>query len=246
MINYNDISLLDIMPDNLLEDSNVKAAAKAIDSELKKVANLCKETILIARIDELSEDVIDLLAWQWQAYPLTDIVLDLQTKRTLVKQSIKHHRTRGTPAAVSTYLNTVFKSGQVEEWFNYDGEPYHFKVNGMASETPDMDKLNEIVRVINIIKNARSWLDGISFERKINDVINIGTVVSSHKTIEISPAIPRGATLDTTQYISGMIDSHKTVEIRQAQPIHTSVNSSRYIGAIVNTHKTHLINEKET
>jgi len=59
------VSLLDILPGNLLEDAQVYAAAKSLDDELQRVTMACREVLHLPRLDELPEAVLDLLAWQW-------------------------------------------------------------------------------------------------------------------------------------------------------------------------------------
>jgi len=59
------IKLIDLVPPSIRDDQKVQAAAAAIDKELQAVTANISQTILIARIDELSEPVLDLLAWQF-------------------------------------------------------------------------------------------------------------------------------------------------------------------------------------
>ncbi|MFQ9474035.1 MAG: phage tail protein [Oscillospiraceae bacterium] len=33
----------------------------------------------------------------------------------------------GTPAAVNRIIETIFETGYIEEWYEYDGEPHHFR-----------------------------------------------------------------------------------------------------------------------
>ena len=58
-------SLLDILPQNLLADKQIYAAARALDDELQKITAATRDVLILPRIDELSEEVVDLLAWQW-------------------------------------------------------------------------------------------------------------------------------------------------------------------------------------
>lgn len=31
----------------------------------------------------------------------------------------------GTPAAVNRIIETIFETGYIEEWYEYDGDPHH-------------------------------------------------------------------------------------------------------------------------
>ena len=70
------------------------------------------------------------------------------------------HIRKGTPAAVEDLIAAVFGEGKVVEWFEYGGEPYHFKVvtNDYALAN---ERSEEFIKALNTVKNARSWLEKI-------------------------------------------------------------------------------------
>lgn len=119
--------LLNLLPPNLQNDPDMMAAANSVDKEFLDVVNSAKECILLPNIDNLPSNVVDVLAWQ-QHVDFYDVALDLDKKRELVKNSIRWHRKKGTPAAVEEVVSTFFKNSKVQEWFEYDGKPYFFKV----------------------------------------------------------------------------------------------------------------------
>jgi len=135
------LSLVDILPDNLLADEKIYASAKALDKELELVTEDCKQVMHLPRIDELPEPVVDLLAWQWHV-DFYEAGMDLPTKRRMVKQSIAWHRRKGTPSAVKDAVTTVFGEAHIFEWFNYGGEPYHFKID--LFDAPGITQKNTI------------------------------------------------------------------------------------------------------
>ena len=162
------VSLLDILPPNLLADEKINAAAQALDAELQKITEATKEALLLPRLDELPEAVIDLLAWQWHVDFYEPIGMDIETKRRLIKSSIAWHRIKGTPAAVEQVVSAAFDTSHVKEWFEYGGSPYHFKVV-TEDVTTDKSVLARMRRAINAAKNARSWLETIEFILHLQD-----------------------------------------------------------------------------
>ena len=161
-------SLLDILPPNLLRDEQIKTAAQALDAELQKITEATKEALLLPRLDELPEAVIDFLAWQWHVDFYEPVGMDIETKRKLIKNSIAWHRIKGTPAAVEQVVSAVFDTSHVQEWFEYGGKPYHFKVI-TEDVTTDQDVLSQMRRAINVAKNTRSWLETIEFILHLQD-----------------------------------------------------------------------------
>ena len=162
------VSLLDILPPNLLADKQIHAAARALDDELQKITAATRNTLLLPRLDELPEEVIDLLAWQWHVDFYEPVGMDIETKRRLIKNSIAWHRIKGTPAAVEEVVSAVFDTSHVQEWFEYGGKPYHFKVV-TEDVTTDKDVLERMRRAIHAAKNARSWLETVEFILHLQD-----------------------------------------------------------------------------
>ena len=162
------LSLLDILPDSILQDEQVAAAAKALDTELQKVTAATIEALHLPRLDELPETVLDLLAWQWHVDFYEPLGMDVETKRKLIKQSIAWHRMKGTPAAVEAVVSAAFDTSTVQEWFEYGGQPYYFKVV-TEDVTTEKEKLDGMRRAIASVKNARSWLESIEFLLHLQD-----------------------------------------------------------------------------
>ena len=162
MIELKDISMLDILPPNLLTDKKIRVITEALDAELHEITKCIKRCQLYSRIDELPGNVIDLLAWQFHVDFYEPIGMDIKTKRKLVKESIAWHRIKGTPAAVEMMLSSTFgRSAKVSEWYEYDGEPYHFKVSVKTKNFPTMESLGLAKQGVLAAKNTRSVLDSI-------------------------------------------------------------------------------------
>ncbi len=211
-INLENISLTDIMPSNLLTDSTVSACVKVLDPHMQQIASEIQYCLLISRIDSLSEDVIDLLAWQFHV-DFYDADLAITEKRTLVKQSIAWHKKKGTPAAVKYVVSAILSGATISEWFNYNGQPYHFKVTDIEGNLPDSDTVDKLVKAINVAKNTRSWLDGIEFKRNINQTIYYSGIMIEHKIISIGLPSFKVPNATENQYISSVHHIHKEVTI---------------------------------
>ncbi|MBQ7515310.1 MAG: phage tail protein I [Schwartzia sp.] len=157
------VSLLDILPENILADEKLNAAARALDDEMQKVTAATKEVLFLAYLDYLPETIIDLLAWQWHVDFYEPVGMDIETKRKMIKESIAWHRIKGTPAAVEKVVSAAFDKSEVTEWFEYDGEPYHFRISVAGMDARE-DLNGRLLRAIWSAKNERSWLDGITVD----------------------------------------------------------------------------------
>lgn len=178
------LSLLDILPDSILSDAKVNAAAQALDTELQSVTADTIQVLHIPRLDVLPEKIIDLLAWQWHT-DYYDGLADLATKRKLVKQSLDWHRHKGTLYAVNNMLSAISTGYHAEEWFNYNGEPYYFRIVEQNGDLISYDE-KEIIKAVNSVKNVRSWLEGVLV--KVDSVLNseVTGYISGHHTADIA------------------------------------------------------------
>lgn len=159
MIELKDVHLLDLIPHNIKHDTNIVASAKALDLQLKEITNNITKLALLNNINGLSSEWVDALAWQWSA-PFYDQSLLIEQKRELVSKALAWHRRRGTPSAVEELVTTIFGSGEVQEWWEYGGQPGYFKVR-TSDPSATADKATQFLAAINSVKNARSWLESI-------------------------------------------------------------------------------------
>lgn len=176
----NDLTLRDITPPSLLNDSNINAIIHSLDTELQEITGDIKNVLLYSRIDELDEQTLNLLAWQLHVDDLDltlgvyDATVDM--KREAVKNAIKLHMKKGTQWAITEALRQLEVEAEFIPWWQDNSEPYTFKVNaeiiGDFYMTQRRDKIvTSIVRAINSNKSPRSLLTEINIT--LNDKIDM-------------------------------------------------------------------------
>lgn len=165
MMELDNTELSNILPSSLTRDAHILHAASAVSAVMNETSKETVNDFVMSKIDILPEAVINSLAWQFHA-DTYDMNLGIEQKRQLVKNAIKDHKYKGTSWAVKSVVEVLLNYAKVEEWFNYGGKPYHFRVNGSYGEIVRDGDLQNLVDAIQQAKNVRSWLDGISFERK--------------------------------------------------------------------------------
>ena len=146
-----DIELFDILPPPLQGDEGTVEIAQAIDPHLQSVSSLSLELPILSRIDELPEEWLDLLAWQWHADKY-DLSLTLDEKRALVKRILLIHRYKGTLYAVKTALEPFEYDVEVDE---YTGNHHIFDVT--ISPLSDGSDLGDVyTRAMDYINSAKA------------------------------------------------------------------------------------------
>ncbi len=206
-------NFLDTVPNSINHDENIQAFSEIMNQVTVTSGNLIKMILLLPNLEYLPDDLLDELAWQWHV----DAYLDTYSrskKIKLIRNSISDHKIRGTPAAVEKVISAVFQSGKVVEWFEYGGEPYHFRIRLITEPVPDIEVIENLNDTVQVTKNTRSWLDDVSFYREVYGSLVLGLVISQHKTVEIYPAKFKAYDISGKQFIGLGKYYHRKVEIK--------------------------------
>lgn len=171
MINLYDGQITDILPENIKDDVQVQALSHAIGQANQKLMDYAKLSIIDTAINELPDEVLDLLALELRSQYYTQS-LDIKVKREIIKNTLVWYTKAGTASAVEEMVNTVFGYGKVTEWFDYNGEPFHFKILTDTVLTEDITDL--FSSAINQVKNVRSVLDAIDIVRSSEQTLYAG------------------------------------------------------------------------
>ena len=162
----NELDLIEFFPQYMHQDKTAQGIAKAVTQVFKDIViNNIEKCNIYGRIGSLEENMLDELAWQFNI-PEYIPTLDLITKRNLVKNCMEIHRQRGTVAAVENVIASVFGNGYVEEWFDYGGKLYHFKVHTTNVSAND-NMINEFEKIVASTQNVRSVLEAVVIETAI-------------------------------------------------------------------------------
>ncbi|EAC2145462.1 phage tail protein I [Salmonella enterica] len=176
MVDISDISLLDVLPQNLAQNPDVIAMSKAIDDELHAINNLIPKTTIYGLIDGLESAVLDHLAWQWNSDTWRDN-WPVSLKRSVFKSIIRTKRIKGTRAAVEDVVSSLGGVVDIKEWFEQSprGEPYTASIvasiNSFDGAVPSKEMLDDVIRSIKYAKSARTLY---SFSQAANISSSIG------------------------------------------------------------------------
>lgn len=164
MINLYNSDITNILPEVLADNANTKALGYAISRAMKRLMDYCQNISVYAVVDTASEKVLDLLALELNTQYYDDSQ-SIEVKRSLIKNTLGWYLKIGTVAAVQEAVEAVFGEGVIEEWFDYDGEPYHFKVHTTTINSTD-EMIQELTRLISTMQNVRSKLESVIVEAR--------------------------------------------------------------------------------
>lgn len=159
MIKLSGSRFTDIMPDNLAEQPEVQAVAYAVGRQVERLCAYADGARTYAAIQSMPERVLDMLAVELRT-PAYDENYSVKVKRALIAGSLVFHAQKGTPAAVNRIIETIFETGYIKEWYEYGGEPFHFKAY-TTNPAITADDVEEFRRVLGTVKRLSAWLDEI-------------------------------------------------------------------------------------
>lgn len=156
-------NMLFTLPPALKGDESTEALAAATAEALENRLEEMDRLRIVSNIDGLEEALLAILARDFKV-DWWDTSYSLEEKRRTVKSSWRVHKTLGTKAAVETAIRAIYPLTTVEEWFEYGGEPYHFRLNiDITSDSGDRARQRRVLERLNFYKSLRSHNDGVRY-----------------------------------------------------------------------------------
>jgi phage tail P2-like protein len=154
-------------PPALKKDEKMAALGRIVADELHITAGETEKNIIYANIEELSETWLDVLAYdlhvEWYDYDYP-----IEAKRAIIRDSIRVHQKKGTKRAVEMALGGIHPKSEIEEWFDYDGKPYHFRIVLDTTKSRVAADYDEIVKTVDRYKRLTAHLDGIYYQGSVS------------------------------------------------------------------------------
>lgn len=151
--------ILKLLPAWMRDDGSIKGLAEGTDEVTRALAARIKLMSRWNQIDQIDEQTLDEMAWelniQWY-----DSTAPIEAKRAVIRNSDLVYAKLGTRYAVEQIVRDYFRTGEVREWYEYGGEPHHFKV---LSDNPELvnNNLELFLKLLGVVKRRSSWLDAI-------------------------------------------------------------------------------------
>ena len=155
----NETEMVKLLPAWMQEDGSDKGIATGCDIISRDAYARLKLLSRWDKIDQLSDAELDEMAWelniQWY-----DSTAPIAAKRAVIRNSDRVYAKLGTPYAVEQIVADYFGTGEVREWYQYGGQPHHFKV---LSDNPSLvnSNLDLFLKLLRTVKRRSSWLDAI-------------------------------------------------------------------------------------
>jgi phage tail P2-like protein len=216
------VGLEQTAPVALSYDKRMVALTKALAKTLQNNATLVQESVgIYYQIEKLGDRMLDILAadmhvdWYKYDWPISK-------KRFAIQNSIAIHRKMGTVRGLRTALENVAGDVAVAEWFDYDGEPYRFRVAVNLSDENSNLSAAELMNVINVYKPARAKLEDDAIVWRVAREIFFGSVGKG-----ITYWIPKAGELPKNAVIAGLGTSDVSIK-SENRAVTTTLQGTTY------------------
>ncbi len=140
---------------------------RAIEQAIRKGEPDLAPLLKLMDPDTCPEHLLPWLAWAFSV-DVWDVRWPLEYRRRVVKEAIPLHREKGTRAGCKRALAALGIEADIEEWFEYGGRPYTFRV--VAKPTLDLigdptlpflnlELRDQVTRVLEWVKPVRAHFD---------------------------------------------------------------------------------------
>lgn len=214
MNNLYDFNLKDTLPSSIASDTKVQALAEVVTLRLIDLMPMVDKLTILTHLNELSTPILDEVAWHLHV-DFYDEAATREQKIKLILNSITWHRRKGTVGLVEEAIGELYSECEVIENWDYEGgQPYHFKLQ-MTGYLMTPNIRERLLRILDFVKNKRSWLDGIEYIHDINSKgFYIGGLVTSAGCVAVEPAL-KGTIEPQTQkiYIGGIANVYQVINV---------------------------------
>lgn len=181
MIDLHDFSLTDLLPASLTSNPENGALVEAISEMFRYVLG---QTDILDPSNPIPEMLLDIIAKE-EHLDYYDDRLSAEQKRALIQSSWTVHRKKGTPQAIEDVVSIILDKAKIVEWFEYGGDPYHFRIEIDGPLRSERD-LPSAFRAVEKNKRKSTRLESIWF-RKDDGVYY--RVIYKNGRIHIHPVI---------------------------------------------------------
>lgn len=185
-------NLVATLPPALQKDPSAVALAEAMADLLVRRQSEIEQLRIYPVIDRLDERLLDILAYDFKV-DWWDADYSLEEKRRTLKDSWRVHKLLGTKAAVEMAISAIYPRTTVLEWWEYGGEPYHFRLDiNITNDSIDSVKQRRVLERLEYYKSLRSHNDGVTYFVEAASAIAkaVATVAAMQETVYVPLTLP--------------------------------------------------------
>lgn len=187
-----DVDLIKLCPSFMREDKANQILASGVSNIFQTWANNLDRLPVINQLDKLNEAELDQLASDRNIF-WYDYKANISVKRALIKNAKLVFNRLGTVWAVESVMNDYLPQSELQEWFEYEGNPGYFRLITNNTEILRTD-IEVFLNILKGIKRRSVWLEDIilRLEQYLILYPGIGVVERSVDTFTFTVYLRKG------------------------------------------------------
>lgn len=217
MIDIKKNTLLREIPANLLADPKVEHMIKSLQKPLDDRVEWIDKINFRTDLESLPDEIIEHLLWENHITPREGLALAISKaeKIALIKSAKELHRLKGTKLAIERIFFILDLDAMLEEWFEYSGDPYHFRLDVEVSKKGLTEsQFWWLENLLKEYKNERSWLERIRLHLKAEAKLHLAGNISGGEKMTMYPKIERKVEQYNSIHLAGTLHEGETVLVR--------------------------------
>ncbi len=185
MILLQDARITDALPQVLVKEPWAQAMAYAVNRQLALLLAYAEGVMIQASISKMPDKVLDILAEELRL-PYYDSSFTTSVKRGLVRGGLQYWATAGTPESLTKILTNIFGDAEIEEWFEYGGDPGYFRI---LTTNPNVsgETLEQFRKTAQDVKRLSAWMEEVLVDLGLpNMVFTQGFALYDHTDITLT------------------------------------------------------------
>lgn len=151
-----DVDFLRLLPNFMRDDPYNIALAKLLNKYSAEISSNVQYLPVWNQIQKMPLDWLEELAYEYDADFYDSSATD-EKKAELLKETLRLKAKRGTYNATDRLLDIYLGKGFMQEWYEYDGEPYTFRIF-TTNNLVDPGNYQKLLAALRYSKNARSYM----------------------------------------------------------------------------------------
>lgn len=182
-MNLTNFNLLQLFPENFRDDVDIKCLASAFNTIFPKFIEKIVRIRLFSRIESLNVNECDFMAHELNV-DFYEQSWSITQKRNALLKAFYFKIYKGIANVISDYIANVYDSAQVQEWFEYNGLQYHFKIIiKNINVAVDQILIDSFYKIIKKLKPITRKCDAIEI---INELLTPSSCVSYYKKHKVT------------------------------------------------------------
>lgn len=153
------VDIAKLLPAFMRDDAAVKGLSVPLSDMVHEISATLDLLSTWDHLYNLPESELDELAWEINLLWYNKAA-SMDIKRSIVRNGFLTHSKLGTKWAVENVIATYFGVGIIREWWEYAGNPGHFKVLS-TNPTITNERLDEFLLLLEKTKRMTAKLDGV-------------------------------------------------------------------------------------